>query len=515
MRVLLLLFFFFGAAHSFGQQYNFKNYTVQNGLAQSQINSINQDFDGYLWIGTESGLSRFDGINFVNFSIDDGLPDNKIEAIYVSAENEIWVATPKGLAIFKKNKFEAFLFKEQRRVNDIIKFQSVMYLATNEGLIKFENEKYTLMPFDGEEELYIRTLENLDDDILFCGTKTGIYIWTDHYEKLSHPELHDLSVSGLKMRDNHLIISTYRDGLLSYDFDSETVFDFEVEISRIRSLYVDDEVILCSTINGAIEIKDGETIYFSEDNGLANERLICAFRDQENNYWFGSDGIGLLKFLGKALISYTVKDGLSSNLVMNINQDLEGNFLFGTYGEGLNIKDAEDNFQYLTGRDGLPHNSVWSSLVDEEGNYWVATSSGIACFKHGKLVNQEVTSKIESKIRSIIHFDSSFAFAGSSGIHLYNNSELQYLDQTADLNINDICYDNNTIYVASGSGLYCLSEDNGFNDPVKIDLPEESINSVQYDLKKNLWIGTNNGLFVKLADGNIVPIILDAEDFKS
>jgi len=514
VKQLLALLFFFFVTQSFGQQYNFKNYTVQDGLAQSQINSIQQDLSGYLWIGTESGLSRFDGINFINYSVDDGLPDNKIEAIFISEQNEIWIATPKGLALYEDDKFESHLFDEPKRVNDLIEFQSNIYVATDKGLVKFKDDVFTLLPFDLDEELYLRSLENDQDNRLYCGSKNGIYTWTNHFEKINHPNLESLSVSGLKIRNNELLVSTYRDGLLSYNLVEKSVKSFDLNLSRIRSMYADDEVILCSTIDGAVEIKGDEITYFNENNGLKSGRLICSFRDREQNYWFGSDGIGLLKFLGKALISYTVKDGLSSNLVMNINQDKNGNFLFGTYSEGLTIKKDED-YEYLSNKNGLPNSSVWSTLVDDENNYWIATSSGVDCFKDGKKVNQEITSLIDTKIRSIIQFDSSFAFAGTNGIYYLSNNELVHLESTTDLNVNDLCYEKNTIYIASRNGLYFVTEDEGFNNPQKIELEEESINSVECDNNQNLWIGTNNGLFVKLREQGIVPILLDAEDFKS
>ena len=497
------------------QQYNFKNYTVEDGLAQSQINAINQDQFGYLWIGTESGLSRFDGISFVNYAIDNGLPDNKIETIYVDDQNVVWVATPEGIAKYENQRFTPFYFDNPQRINEMTTFKGNLYLATNEGLIMFDGTGFFLQEFKGENQPYIRTLLNYKNETLYCGGKSGIHLWNNGYTLSSDSSFTELNVSGLEARGDELLISTYGDGLFSYDLESQTYTNFNIGLNRIRSMYADENVILCSGINGVVEIEKDEVDFYNEKNGLVNESLISSFRDREGNIWLGTDGNGLLKFLGKALISYSVKDGLSSNLVMNINEDLNGNYLFGTYGEGLNIKSESGEISYINTKNGLANNSVWSSLVDENNVYWIASSRGISCFKDGKQVNQEISAKINSKIRSIIHFDSTYVFGGPNGLYVLRGDELNYIESTKDLNINDLCYEEGSVFIASRSGLFVVNEKDNFQNPIAIELEEESINSVECDQDKNLWIGTNNGLYVKLNSGVIVPIILDQEDFKS
>ena len=85
------------------------NYSLEKGLSSSQVNDIAQDNLGYLWVGTQSGLSRFDGTNFVNFSLDDGLPDNKIEKLLIDDNQQLWVATPRGLAKQNGSGFQTYL----------------------------------------------------------------------------------------------------------------------------------------------------------------------------------------------------------------------------------------------------------------------------------------------------------------------------------------------------------------------------------------------------------------------
>lgn len=503
------------AVNCTAQKYNFKNYTVEQGLAQSQINDICQDELGYLWIATESGLSRFDGLNFVNFSMENGLPDNEIEKIHIDNSGVLWVGTPKGIAYFEDSKFVPALFSEQKRINDLESFKNEIYIATNSGLIKFAEGTFTTYLFTSEEDLYIRSLANYKDSILICGSKDGLYSWNDKYTVFEDSSYLELNVSSTEIQGSSLIISTYGDGLLNYNFENGLLTSYNLSLLRIRSVFADDEVILCSTINGAIEIKNGIATYFDESNGLINQRLRYAFRDRENNYWLGTDGNGLLKFLGKSIISYSIEDQLSSNLIMSIVQDETGNFIFGTYDEGITIFNKDSSKRYINEENGLPNNSVWSNFIDDKGRLWIATSRGVKCQENGKFVLENITDQIPSKTRAITQVDSIFFFGGTDGLYIYDGHSVRLNENTADLNINQLCYEDGTLYIAGRAGLYSLNSDDNFTHFSGIAFQEESINSIVCDDQKNLWIGTNNGLKIKMRNGIVAPIILDQQDFKS
>lgn len=509
--LLSTLFFF----TSYAQKYNFKNYTVEDGLAQSQVNDINQDAKGYLWIGTESGLSKFNGLNFVSYSMDNGLPDNKIEKIYFDDENTLWVGTPKGLARLEGTKFIPYYFDTPRRVNDIVEFQNKMFVATNDGLLKLENENFTLINPYLDEPLYVRALVNLNDEELICGTKTGLFTYQTEYKMFIDSTYLKYNISDLTLVDDFLFISTYGDGLLRYCISNQELFKYELKLSRIRSIYADENVILCSTINGAIEIVGEDVSYYNQGNGLINENLVCVFKDREDNYWMGTDANGLLKFLGKSIISYSTKDGMSSNIVISINQLADSSFIFGTYKEGITFLNSSNEMTYLKEQNGLKDNTVWASISDSADLRWVGSTGGVNLISNGKIVNNQIADQIKSKIKTIEKIDDKYFFAGSEGIYAMSGSEVLYLEHTAELNINDLTSNGTDLIVASRTGLYVLSDATNYAISNQMAVPEPAVNAVCTDIGQNIWVGTENGLFVLLKDGTIVPFELERDNFKS
>ncbi|MEX1001713.1 MAG: two-component regulator propeller domain-containing protein [Crocinitomicaceae bacterium] len=518
MKLFLLFLTLLFAFSGFTQQYSFTNYTVDDGLAQSQINEIIQDEWGYLWIGTESGLSKFNGLDFTNYSMGNGLPDNKVEKIFFDQDRIMWVGTPKGLARFDEDKFIPYFFKEPLRVNDIDQFQGKLFIATNTGLYVLNDDHFEQIPFkDDAENLYIRALQILDDNTLVCGTKTGIYSFDGaNYTAFKDSSFLQYNISDLDMIRNELIFSTFGEGVWNYHLKKDSLYQYPLDFNRIRSMYVHDEVILCSTISGGVEITNERITYFTQENGLINERLICSYIDRENNYWLGTDGNGILKFLGKSITSFSVEDGLSSNIVMSISQYPDSTFVFGTYREGLNEIDFNKEYVFhLHQKNGLKDNSVWTTVVDKQGRCWVGTSKGVHCLEHGKLTENKVSKEINAKIRSIVIENNHYYFGGTSGIYRYDGTNVHFLEETKNMNINQLYVENGTLYVASRNGLFAMSTSNSVVQIDTIKIPETNINSVVVDDRKNLWIGTENGLYVKLPEHGVVPFDLDRSDFKS
>jgi len=124
------------------QKYNFRNYNVQDGLLQSQVNCMIQDSRGYLWLGTWEGLSRFDGRAFKNYTIKDGLPGLHIEQMLEDKEGNIWLATKGGISKFNGIGFENFPeVKGLLEVNISRIFEdsrgNIWFLTHGNGIIKY------------------------------------------------------------------------------------------------------------------------------------------------------------------------------------------------------------------------------------------------------------------------------------------------------------------------------------------------------------------------------------------
>src|SRR5882672_6423745 len=104
MRRLVLLFLVFFGAGTIpslrAQQFSLRQYTVVDGLPQSQVNVIIEDKQGYLWIGTHGGLARFDGRDFKVYNTLDGLASNSITSLMIDQHRTLWIVHPRNITKF-------------------------------------------------------------------------------------------------------------------------------------------------------------------------------------------------------------------------------------------------------------------------------------------------------------------------------------------------------------------------------------------------------------------------------
>ena len=163
-KFIVVILALFISVSAYTQQYNFISYSIEEGLVQSQIRSISQDKDGYIWIGTLGGLSKFDGINFENFSTNDGLLSNQINAIYNDSKGNICLGTQGGVSIYDGSSFKNYFFKKELSQNSVLSIvedkSGKLWLATDgAGVICMDDTtfNYIVLP-NGPDNNYVRSI---------------------------------------------------------------------------------------------------------------------------------------------------------------------------------------------------------------------------------------------------------------------------------------------------------------------------------------------------------------------
>ncbi len=167
------------------QSFGVKLYNVNNGLPGTECYKTYRDNNGYLWIGTSSGISRFDGRQFTNYSTTDGLPSLTVSAIFQDSKNRLWIGTNAGMAQFVNNKFNCYPTSDGLLafyVNDFIETSHHdVWALTDNGIYQFENNAWKkIILYPGLENHVCRNVveSNGDlyinyDSIIVCKTKSG------------------------------------------------------------------------------------------------------------------------------------------------------------------------------------------------------------------------------------------------------------------------------------------------------------------------------------------------------
>jgi ligand-binding sensor domain-containing protein len=327
--ILLLLVAFASVS---GQDYFFRQYSNEEGLHHSFVYTINQDTEGYLWIGTGEGLYRFDGFDFKYFTTDDGLGDIFVTKIFRDKSGRLWIGHQNGvISILSEDEINVINESagDQGALTDITQDGrgTVWAAVQHQGLMFIDADqvpKPVSFPVDQDPISHIEPLEN---DHFLIGTQENLYLLKYQIDKKSMAVLNRVAAyPDSKVVDifpesaGKYIVISLEDGIFRFDFDSLSVnYHFSAiddntdgMLDNLQGGIIDGKgtLWLNSLGNGLIKFKESENQEFEREgmvstlNGLVSDNVRTIFEDVEGNLWLGMFGEGLLRYADNNIAYY-------------------------------------------------------------------------------------------------------------------------------------------------------------------------------------------------------------------
>ncbi len=501
-KSLFLSVLFFISTVVYGQKYHFDTYSVKEGLAQSSVYSVKQDKNGYLWIGTASGLSKFNGTNFINYTTENGLADGAVKTIYIDQNEVVWIGhVDGGISRIKNDSIEIVLqmsaditsFEEDNDGNLwIASFKGGVTKISNPNASKKELKFKQFKGQEGLSDVVFQILKLSDGKICFI-TDVGVKYYSPQQESFKKLEIKDMPsyfqiICMFENKEGDLWFGSYNGG----------VYEFNKKKNKLK-------------------------IYDVRD-GLAHNWITSFYQDSKNNIWVGTWGGGVSKITpSKKIITINQLKGIPDSKIRCISGDREGNVLFGTKENGLAVFKG-GQFVSFSEKEGLINNQVWAVLTDNEDKTWVGTNKGISVLKDFKPIYQynEEKGLPYEEIRYIKQDKNESIWIGTWGggvMQLNPNSnrfEMNY-------RINSFMYQplitalevdkTNNLWVGTTDGLVYYEINNQLVDRLTQDhgLGGNDITAIYTDSKNNVWIGARGKGISKITGAKIKHIKLDVK----
>lgn len=524
----------------FSQTYNFANYSVEQGLVQSKVFAVYQDSEGYMWFGTEGGVSKFNGKTFENFTTEEGLKENAVTEIFQDKKQRIWFGHIEGsISVMINDSIQKAVISDatlRGRVFTIFQDSegSIWFGAARSGAVRI-SEKDSLN-FTGTQ---FSAKESLGNDVfdIWQDTNGSLYFFSDLGIKKYLKEkntFETIAIKGLPYfpkitsvldNDEDILFGTIDRGLIIYNKSEKSSWNINtgngLPHNWITTIAKDkNQNVIAGTWGGGAIIFDSysaeEELKFdilNTDKGICNNKIWSIKDDSEGNLWIGTNEGGVSCFKGKRFITYDKKTGFDNEVIWSIFQDSNNSLWFGT-NEGIFISDPKKlddkaPFIRITQQNGLLHNQVMCIKEDKENNVWLGTWGGVSVFnlKTNKIQNySRVDGKLVDNYINTIEFDDAGnawvgTISGITRINLKTDSVKSFntLNGLSGNNIATIFKDSKgNIWIGTrGGGLMKYNQD-GFIHYSRIQgLNHNSPTSVVEDKSGNLWIGTEGGgLFV-------------------
>ncbi len=525
VSVLLLSFVFISSpaqalddSRSFNR-YQRQTWQVENGLPQDTVHAILQTRNGYLWLATEGGAVRFDGIDFTIYNSQNTpqLQSNDIRSLFEDDDAALWFSTPAGLSRLRDGEWKTFTIADGLPTDNIYSlhkdFAGHLWALTPEGLARYSNGRFQAFPLPGGSSL--NALADGWNGAIWLGTPNGLKLFSSgHYADANLPaSLPNAPVNALLRTQNGDLWIGTATGLYVYDGTRVRAYTTQDGMpgKRITAIYEDRQsTIWLSTdgglariVGGKIEplpasdplsssivlsifedregdlwlgtesqgltvLRDALFTTYAARNGLPGDLVRCVFADRRGTLWIGTNG-GLGRFQDGRFSILTTAGGLSSNLVFALAEDPNGDLLIGTP-DGLDILHRDNGrIRVLTSADGLPDDFVRSIHRDADGSIWIGTRHGLSHWQHGRFRTYTQSDGLGSDFVGTVLRDS-----------------------------------RGTLWVGTLGGLSRLENGAFINLTKKQGLASDVITALHEDGEGRLWIGTQGGGLHRMQNGKIV-----------
>ncbi len=494
-------------------------WTNDSGLPQNTIDAMVQTRDGYLWMGTEEGLVRFDGVRFVvsDRQNSPALRSSFVSSLHESRDGTLWIGTyGGGLYRSRNGRIDAFhpeiLGKDRMREMHTMRDGSTFVATAGGGLIRLDGDRVTRYTTrNGLPTDRVWALEGDGDNGLWVATHGGGVIrWRDNrvVERITTAEglPNDFARTLLRDPDGTLWIGTDGGGLIAWRNGTilRTITTKDgLPSDLIRALHRDrDGSLWIGTDGGLARWSSTHAEALSVADGLPSPIVRTLVEDREGSLWVGTTG-GLVRLSDTRFLSYTRKEGLPVDSVRAILEDRNARVWVGTEGGGLCA--LFPHAQCLTKLDGLPHDTVYALAQSGDGSLWIGTDGGgVIRLRDGKF-SDTIAGLPSNRIRALVETgDGSLWISTTAGLTRAHNGINITIPELADRQLRPLLAlsDGNLLVGTDGAGLWRV--DPRSNHATQIahagrGLESDRVFSLAADADgTGVWIGTSGGGLTRL-----------------
>ncbi|SDM12584.1 Two component regulator propeller [Catalinimonas alkaloidigena] len=482
------------ASAAVGQSYNFTNYSVIDGLAQSQVTRIAQDRRGDLWLATQGGgVDRFDGLEFYNLRKQDSLPSNFVLDVAEDHAGQLWFATSNGLVAYDGRRFGPIFFQDTTVTRLLEDTAHQLWVGTTEGLFVLDSARQTVRAVHTaatDEKAPVRSLLlDAQGQVLVNFPQEGLFRYWEGQLKpvvLSNAERGYIQAVLLD-RTQKLWLGTTTGIYVQQpnaSFQQEHFFPtHEIEEDTAGNIWF-------ATSRGVFRQRAHAFVRIDDPlNGAYVEDIFC---DREGNVWLASSGAGIYKFMGDRFAFVDHTNGLPHDVVMTVNKDTDGAYWFGTSAGGVSrLQDGE--IEHFSMADGLGSNAINCSVLDSLGQIWFGTrGGGVSRFDAatGRFITYAADDGLAYRVVycGLLDADRKLWFGTHNGLSVFENGTFTSFGAGEITGIRSLCrWENDALLVQSEQGFFVFRDGTFTRHPLSEQMPHTDILSIIQGPAGDFW----------------------------
>ena len=409
------------------------NWNIESGLPQISVISITQDGTGYMWIGTQNGIARFDGVRFSVFDRRSSGVDTTMASVsFTDRKGEPWFGTPHGALHYTNGQFNLLhAGRDNAAVTDIAEDSdgSVLF-ATSVGVMRHADASLQPALLDGEASYSL--------------LRQNDTLWVGGMGKLTRIRPRDITRYALpaqlaNARVMHLVADVEGSLWLGtsaglYRWSAEKIeragLDADLDRSSIESLYRDSDANLwIGTAATLFRLRPDRSIErIGADDFTRDSWVLAIYEDREHNLWLGSQTESLFRLWNGWARRVSQRDGLPDPFIWSVVQDPHGRTILGTNSNIVALDPGGTTqlgiTQLVSGKQ-LPNPSAYDLYFDHGGRLWIGTRGGVAIYADGKLQRPPALAPLDAyQINAIEQVGEDYWLGTMGGLYRYRDDTL-------------------------------------------------------------------------------------------
>ena len=530
-------------------QYSARAWSTDEGLPQSSAMTLAQTPDGYLWIGTEEGLARFDGVRFEVFGPHNapGLSDTVVTGLGADAEGALWITLRRGLARYRDGTFTTYGVGDGLPANNrcfvLDAGRAHLWLGTPDGLYLFEAGRFLAqgarLGLPPGRVTAVR--ETRDGSVWVAVGGQGLFHWREgrlrrYGKEEGVPDarlsfLHEDAQGRLWMASWGAGLARWEQGriaALALGEGAERVYEvisdrdgnvwlagaegvLRYSGDRLEALPAPGRDIGMALLEdregnvwaglragGLLRLSDSRFTVFARPEGLHDDLVTSVFEDVDGDLWVGTETGGVTRLCAGKTQTYTTDEGLVSDVVNAVWRDRQGALWVGTDRGVQRLRDGQRST--LTRRQGLADDEVTAVLEDRQGDVWIGTPSGLCRWRGGRLrtythrdglASDDVSGLYEGK-DGALWILSREGLTRRHGDRFTTYGAADGLRSSRVLAVHD---DGETVWIGTlGGGLARLKDGRITSYLPPRGLPTDKVAHILEDESGHLWMSSNKGV---------------------
>lgn len=498
-------------------------WSTEEGLPQASVHQIFQSHDGYLWLATEGGVARFDGVSFKNYTHDSypAFTSDDVSSIAEAPIGVLWFGTSDGLIRSDGTSMRRFTTNDGLPSSSIVSLATAndgaLLVLTTAGLVRLDGSGFLAL----KETTYSgASLErSADGAVWLLGGQDPLRYDSKAFGAVPVAKSAGEAVLGVQTAPGGALwMRTARTVVLtSGASDREFRVGTDFAGSRVQSLFVArDGTAWVGTNRGLFTVAPGSSARVQRIGSLEADSILSIFQDREGNYWIGTEDSGLHALRPR---KFRTEAATAGEGITTVVQTSDGVVWYGTRGDGLRcLRNGHDEAPVAAA--ALTSPIILSLAPGAHGDIWAGTPDGLNHVDHGSVDKYTSANGLpDDFVRSVqVSRDGSVWFGTRSGLGHLDHGKITSITKAEGLASNSIgpIFEadgppgnkghDHQIWVGTTAGLTLLRDGKLQNFSGEDGLPGSIVTAITQGQGDDIWAGVHNAGVSLFSDGRFYEI---------